>query len=225
MVCILNVYRNISMIGIAVRHFYSDRHRSIRNVLFYMFIMSFSSGFQVNKPNVTKWVITHGSSLKVDGSTNVNKFSCAILNYSKPDTISVKRSSNQPVELHGNIQLDVQNFDCRNPVMTADLRKTLKAKEFPKLIVRFLSMSKYPDSDKGQETTKGTVAIELAGVSKGFEVDYKVVSAEGDYLNFEGSRKVTFSDFNLTPPRKLGGMIRTNNELSVVFNLKMRVIN
>jgi hypothetical protein len=173
---------------------------------------------------ITRWVIINGCSLKVDGSTNVNNFSCAISNYSKPDTILVNRNV-VPVLLSGNIQLDVQNFDCHNGIMTADLRKTLKAKEHPKLVIRFLNISRYPDTDVRQSITKGAVFIELAGVSKRFDVDYKVVSADNNYINLVGSRVVNFSDFNLTPPRKLGGMIRTKNELSVEFNLRIKVIN
>ncbi|MES2649921.1 MAG: YceI family protein [Bacteroidota bacterium] len=169
------------------------------------------------------WVITNGCWLKVDGSTNINIFSCAIANYSKPDTIVINRNFT-PVQLSGSMQLDVQNFDCHNPVMTADLRKTLKSKQFPRLIIRFQTLNNYPDHAHRQGIIKGYVTIELAGVSKRYEVDYKVVAAEATYINLEGSRKVNFSDFNLEPPRKLGGMIRTNNELSVVFNLRIKVI-
>lgn len=79
----------------------------MRNWLLYLFMIFIGLSFQGNKAAVTKWVIMAGCSLKVDGSTNVNNFSCAITNYSKPDTISVTRSSNAGVFLGGNIQLDV----------------------------------------------------------------------------------------------------------------------
>jgi hypothetical protein len=106
--------------------------------------------------------------------------------------------------------------------MTADLRKTLKHKEHPKLMIFFINMNQYPE--QGKWGLKGSVLIVLAGVSKHFDVDYKLVSAEKGLITLEGSRQVRFSDFNLTPPRKLGGMIRTANELDVVFNLKLKVI-
>lgn len=193
--------------------------------LLYLFIILSGFSFQSNKAMVTKWVIVNGCSLKVDGSTNVNNFSCAITNYSKPDTIVVIRNSNLPVQLNGNIHLDVQNFDCHNAIMTADLRKTLKSKEHPLLKINFISMNKYPNADNKLEITKGMVVIELAGVSKRFEVDYKTVSANKSFINFVGSRKVNFTDFNLVPPRKLGGMIKTDNELSVEFNVRMKVVD
>lgn len=169
-----------------------------------------------------RWVISSGCSLHVNGNTNINKFSCAITNYSRPDTISINRIADQSLQLSGNMQLDVQYFDCHNAIMTADLRKTLKAKEYPRMGIYFIDMDRYPAP--GASGVKGTVVISLAGVSKRFEVDYRTVAADAHQIQLEGTRKINFSDFNLTPPRKLGGMIKTNNELSVVFNLNLRVL-
>jgi hypothetical protein len=175
---------------------------------------------QTNNPHLIKWVINNGCSLKVGGSTNVNKFSCVIRNYNKPDTlIFYKGPSSQPIKMEGTLTLDVQNFDCHNPVMTGDLRKTLKAKEFPHLIVRFKSLSKYPDLNNKADAIKGIVSIELAGVTKQFTIDYKFIHNGRDSLVLTGNRQINFSDFNIVPPTKIGGMIRTNDELDIEFNL------
>lgn len=69
------------------------------------------------------------------------------------------------------MQLDVQFFKCHNPVMRADLRKILKVKEYPRLITRFIAISKYPDATIKHQIIKGIVTIEIAGISKRFEVD------------------------------------------------------
>lgn len=177
------------------------------------------------KPLNTRWVINSGCSLKVAGTTNVNKFTCTILNYSNPDTLSFcKTTAAAPVKVTGAVALDVQNFDCQNSMMTKDLRKTLKSGQFPKLVIKFINLSKYPDFDGQQEAVKGVVDISLAGVTKPYEVDYKVISENGKSLILIGSQNVNFSDFNLTPPKKMGGMIKTNNTLRVEFNLKLKVI-
>lgn len=188
--------------------------------LIYLLLAFTGLNFQGTRVVVTKWVIINGCSLKVDGSTNINNFSCYIFNHNRPDTIFVARAATQ-VQLSGNIQLDIDNFDCHNRIMTADLRKTLRSKEFPKLGIFFTSMNKYPDATGD---TKGLVVISLAGVSKRFEVDYRIASVQNNVFSMEGFRKINFSDFNITPPRKLGGMIRTNNELTVVFNLQLQVL-
>lgn len=190
--------------------------------VFYCLI--FTTGFSP-VPHQVRWVINSGCSLKVAGTTNVNKFTCTILNYSNPDTLSFCKSATAaPVKVTGAVALDVQNFDCQNAIMTKDLRKTLKSQQFPKLVIKFINLSKYPDFDGQQEAVKGMVSISLAGVSKQYEVDYKVISENGKSLILIGSQSVNFSDFNLSPPKKMAGMIKTNNALNVEFNLKLKVI-
>ena len=184
------------------------------------------SGFNLHdpKPVQTRWVISKGCSLHVGGSTNVNTFTCVIADYYKPDTLLFhKGTPPEVIKMTGVLKLNVQNFDCHNPVMTSDLRKTLKSKIHPNLSIQFINLSRYPD--KHQETTlKGAVNIELAGVTKRFEVDYRFLPNGANAATLIGTRKINFSDFNLVPPRKLGGMIKTNDELRVVFNLNVKVL-
>ncbi len=197
----------------------------MRTCLLYFFIVLCGFTVQTNPVSAVKWVVMSGGSLKVVGSTNVNNFSCVISNYSKPDTIKVSQRNHQSVKLNGALKLAVKNFDCHNKPMTDELRKILKSNKFPYLIIRFTSINQYPDAFLKHKKIKGTVNIELAGVSKTFEVDYKVISAENTYIHLVGSQVVNFTDFNITPPKKLGGMIRTNNKLSVEFNVRMKVIH
>lgn len=200
------------------------KNRTLLFSIFSFLLLAFQN--QTHKPNMKHWVIIKNCSLKVGGSTNVNKFNCVIANYANPDTITFyKNTEKGSLKLKGSIELNVQNFDCHHPVMTADLRKTLKAKVFPKLVIRFISLDKYPLFNDQSNAIKGIVAIELAGVTKRFEVNYRFVSNGTKSLILVGSRQVNFSDFNIIPPRKLGGMIKTNNELKVEFTLSMKVID
>ncbi len=193
-----------------------------------LFSLVLFSGFSIKTttPYLTKWVLSKECSLKVNGSTNINKFSCVIANYYTPDTlVFYKEKTSEPVKMAGSMALDVQNFDCHNPIMTNDLRKTLKVKEYPKMIIRFINLSKYPDAGDRQDGVKGVVTIELSGIIKRFDVNYKFIQDGPNALTLIGTKQVNFSDFNITPPRKLGGMIKTNNELNVEFVLKVKILN
>lgn len=195
------------------------------NPLLLLILLPVFSFINVTTPAV-KWVLSSNCFLKVGGSTNVNKFNCVIANYSRPDTITFyKNNPGALLRLSGRLQLDVLNFDCHNVIMTKDLRKTLKAKDFPALTIRFISLSRYPDLNKKSDDVKGIVIIGLAGVTKQFEVDYKFIPGDGKSLTLIGSRQLNFSDFNIVPPRKIGGMIQTNNELNVEFNLRMTALD
>lgn len=196
----------------------------MKNLLAYMFLVFFSLSFQPGTGKV-KWVVTTGCSLRVDGSTNINQFTCTIPNYNYPDTITVSKSTTSTVLLEGNIRPEVMRFDCHLKAMTDDLRKTLKAKEFPRIVIRFLSLSQYPDASVRQKIITGQVLIELAGITRRYEVNYNVLAADDNIIHLIGSRQVKFTDFKIEPPRKLGGLIRTDNELSVVFSLRVKVVN
>jgi hypothetical protein len=186
--------------------------RHLKPLLLFLLILFCAFNIQVRKPYLAKWVITKGCLLRVGGSTNVNKFSCVIANYYQPDTLTLyKGNSIDEVKLAGNIKLDVQNFNCHHPVMTADLRKTLKAKDYPKLIIRFISLSKFPTYNDNGDYLTGIVIIELAGVAKRFNVEYEFTRNSNNAFTLVGARQVKFSDFNIKPPRKIGGMIQTNN--------------
>ncbi|MGZ3872134.1 MAG: YceI family protein [Mucilaginibacter sp.] len=178
-----------------------------------------------NAPESKKWVISENSSLCVNGSTNINKFACDIPAYDQTDTLTLKVKTDKEIILSGNVGLKVQSFDCHNSMMTKDLRKTLKEPRYPLLHIGFLSLSKLPSLDARPEPITGMVDIEIAGIHKRFEVNYQISQDAQKVIHLLGSRDVNFSDFNLIPPRKLGGMIKTNDKLTVTFHLKMTALN
>jgi hypothetical protein len=105
----------------------------------------FSPGLPGKMAEPAKWVINEDSNLSVNGSTNINTFACVIAAYDQKDTIIVKGHGDHEIALSGSIGLKTQSFDCHNAMMTHDLRKTLKEKEFPMLHISFLSLSKLPE--------------------------------------------------------------------------------
>jgi hypothetical protein len=191
----------------------------------FLFVAGFISPGQPKKETVPiKWAISQNSSLSVNGSTNVNKFSCVIPAYDRTDTLTVSSKKDQGVTLSGTIGLNISSFDCHNSGMTKQLRKTLNEKQFPLLHIRFLSLNKLPELTAQPEVITGMVIIEIAGVSKHFEIKYQIDRDNQKTIHLVGSRVIDFSDFNLVPPRKLGGMIKTKDELSVEFHMNMKTI-
>jgi len=187
------------------------------------FILPVQSG---NGIPLKKWIISKNSSLSVNGSTNVNKFSCVIPAYDQIDTLTLgKNKTNTEVVLSGTIELRISSFDCHNSGMTKQLRKTLDEKQHPVLRIRFLSLDKMPVLTTQPEAITGFVEIEIAGVSKHFEVNYQITKNDQKDIHLLGSRDINFSDFNLVPPKKLGGMIKTKDQLSVDFQLNMKAMD
>lgn len=170
-----------------------------------------------------RWV-AKGGTLKVDGTTNVNKFSCQAKDYHHPDTLTFYPAP-QSVLMSGCVKLPVMSFDCMNGAMTDGLRKALHAKEFPRLSITFLSLEKYPVLKSAEENIRGMVNIEMAGVSKKMTVNYRILMDDQQVIHLIGNQTILFTSFGLTPPRKLGGVIRADDQLQVEFHISFIIVS
>jgi hypothetical protein len=176
-----------------------------------------------------KWIIQKTSSLSIDGHTNVSKFSCSVNEYTEPDTIACLKgdclTDPQGIPLKGVLRINIDDFNCHNGVMTAEFKKTLKYKQYPQLKISFLTLARIPSSGDNNEAIKGSVDIELTGISRRFEIAYTSCRAGASELELAGTRTVGFSDFKLQPPRKMGGLIQVNDRLNVRFILYLKQVD
>jgi hypothetical protein len=169
------------------------------------------------------WVIERNSTLAIDGSSNINKFTCDIREYVKTDTL---RSVNDEARKkyffnNSHLTVDIKRFDCHHKYITSDFRKMLKSDQYPNLVIRFISLEEFHRDG----VVKGLVDIELAGKKKRMEINYNCSHIGSNQLHLEGVKMMNFSDFELEAPRKIGGLIRINEEIKVHFNLYFRKLN
>lgn len=173
------------------------------------------------KPAKSRWLVQKNSTIRIAGSTNVNSFCCHVNEYTGPDTIILNPSG----ESLGALTIDIEDFNCNNRIMTGEFKKTLKYQQYPQLKIVFVSLEKMPAFSATPETVKGWVEVDLAGICRKFEVMYTSCRTNDENVELVGSRVFGFSDFGLTPPRKMGGLIRVNDRLDVQFTLHLHQIN
>jgi hypothetical protein len=173
--------------------------------------------------NPVRWVVEKNSTLRVDGKSNVNSFTCNITEYTEKDTLILSNDLSRPIRLSGDLQMNVMAFNCHSSLITKDLRKTLKSEEYPRMIIRFLSLNCMPSLQNKCESIKGWVEVELAGTTRRFELSY-TFSRAGAYIQLNGGRNFCFSDFKLSPPRKLAGLIKIKDDFDVNFQLLLRPV-
>jgi hypothetical protein len=173
---------------------------------------------------VEKWVIEKNSYLNIQGKSNVNTFRCDVKQYLHADTILLYKDGwpREQFPVKGGLIIQLNQFDCHQKHMTSDLRKTLKADRSPYMKIDLLSIGDLTPS--AGKNIKGTLTIELAGVKRKIEVNYTVQQAQGTYLHVQGTCQVLFSDFGLTPPEKLAGLIKVAQQIDVRFLLVMRCV-
>jgi hypothetical protein len=134
----------------------------------------------------------------------------------------IQKTSNLNIAGHTN----VNSFACAvNQYTRPDtITCTLKQPQYPYLKIAFLSLEKIPDPQTRNESLKGCVDIEMAGVCKRFEINYELFVKDDACIELIGCRTFCFSDFGLEPPTKMGGIIRVKNEIDVQFHLYIQQI-
>ncbi|MBL0026412.1 MAG: hypothetical protein IPO98_16120 [Saprospiraceae bacterium] len=168
------------------------------------------------------WLVSASSSLRVDGKTNINSFNCVVSSYGKIDTLicDLNKSGLPYYKINSILEIPVVNFDCHHNIMTKDLQKTLKMKEYPSMLIDIKSLNKLPKEAVGGYSL-GEVKIFLAGTNKTYSIQF----SGKNYINqieFVGSKTILFSDFGLKPPSKLGGAIKVKDELDVEVRLYLK---
>jgi hypothetical protein len=170
-----------------------------------------------------KWTVERSSLMIITGHSNIGGFSCDIMEYLEPDTLLFwpDKGYDRSDFLSGGLSLDIRQFDCHHGFITRDFRRILKSDDYPKLNIRFLSMDRF-ETGNDVRHIKGWVTIELAGVTRKFDIDYSCRPYGYQQLLLSGTRDMRFSDFNLTPPSRLAGLVRIEQGIRVEFRLLLK---
>lgn len=143
--------------------------------------------------------------VKINGSTNINSFQC-INSKLKNEAYSFSEK-NLP-----NIILKVTDFDCGNKMMTKDFQKVLNAEKYPEMTIKFLNFT------RNQKKYIAVVEVKMMNQSRKYNVEFNLENNK-----MVGRKNVKFSDFNITPPKKMGGMVVVKDDLDLTFSLSIKI--
>lgn len=156
---------------------------------------------------MTFFVSAQENSIKINGSTNINKFQCINNKFKNDGGVYTFSEKNLP-----NIVLKVTDFDCGNRMMTKDFQKILNAEKYPNMTIKFISFI------KNQGGFNALVEVKMMDQSKRYNIEFDI---ENNKL--VGRKNVKFSDFNITPPKRMGGMIVVKDDLDLIFSLTTKI--
>lgn len=145
--------------------------------------------------------------VKINGSTNVNSFQCVNSKFKNDGSVYSFAEKNLP-----NIILKVADFDCGNKMMTKDFQKILNSERYPEMTIKFVKFT------KAQKNYLAIVEVKMMNQSRRYNVEFELENNK-----MTGRKNVKFSDFNITPPKKMGGMIVVKDDLNLSFSLSTKI--
>jgi hypothetical protein len=122
------------------------------------------------------------------------------------------------------LQIPVRDFQSDNQQIYRDFLRITKAEQYPNITIG-ISLDDLHQLFSMPTSIAIPVDITMAGVQKTYQVRCTVTHCKELCLNVSGTRKMKLTDFNISPPEKLFGMIRVNNEINVIFGFVISVIH
>ena len=150
----------------------------------------------------------------ISGQSNVNRFS---FSYTTPSS-GFGNVLLYPSMPNGNeIKIPVREFEPSNPLMYHDFLTNLHENEYPTITIQFSDL----EQNKVQipvATSLYEVLITIAGVTRDYNIECILKKCGTHYL-LRGSQTVRLTDFNLSPPEKLSGLVKVKDDFTVSFGI------
>lgn len=163
--------------------------------------------------------------LWIEGGSNVTNWSCKATTFEAHTDLDSLQSSGDESSVPAehikriSVKVAVRNLKCGNGRMEKDLYTALKANDpsTPSFIVGVFDALRVPEKGKSHIDTEGTIAV--VGVQKGVRLRITTDRLADGTVVARGSVPLLMTDFGVTPPTGLFGLIKSKNQIVVKFEV------
>jgi hypothetical protein len=203
-----------------VRNFYFSNMRRIIILIFaYLYFSHLVTG------QFIKVLVQPQSMLQIQGKTNVNSFQC----YCAPPASVVgfnAESSSETQKINfkkAALTVLTKSLDCRHKIMNRDMYQTLKAEHYPTITLSISQVLIPIHSINARWKLTGPIATEayltLAGIKRKIDLLVTISQPFSNIYRFTAKKSLLLTDFGLTPPTALMGMVKVKNEIILDIDL------
>jgi hypothetical protein len=190
--------------------------------------------------------LEEGGRLWIEGSASVVDYTCRAEELAGNGNIENVSETEKDVRAHGDVVISVsvpvRSLECGKRGMNKDMYEALKSDDHPKIKYRLLEAVRVQD-DEGRNSQnnsdtdpngndvsetdwmniKTTGILEIAGVKDTTVVYIKGRAIDEDRFQVKGKKEIDMKTFDVKPPTALMGLIKADNELTVHFNVTVRL--
>lgn len=194
-----------------------------------LFLLPLGSGAQSLPGQIG---IEEGGRVWIEGSAGPVDFRCQAKELSGQGQIDNSTNPQSSIEEEGKVRitvsLPVKSLDCGKKAMNNDMYGALKAEQFQSISYQLLEAkliaSDTPSSD-GWLNIETRGVMEIGGV-KDTTTIYVQGKATGEKsFQVKGRKDIHMDTYDIDPPSKMFGLIRANKNLSVHFDVTVRLQN
>jgi hypothetical protein len=189
-----------------------------------LFLCSFSN---FTNRNSIRYYLGQNSKLEVFGKTNINEFCCASYEKFEPQKLTYEiPPEGETIKFdNANLNIQINEMDCGGRLINNDFRKTLNAEKCPFIQIE-LKEAINQDCDNLTECDNwiffiAATDITINQVKKRVSIPIHILKKSEQELKITGQKELHLSNFNITPPTALMGMIKVKNSIEINFDLEV----
>lgn len=193
-----------------------------------------STGLLPDTIRSRSYQILEESRLYLEGSSNVNQFKCRCEESFPAATFSFESDESNLGKVKfadTRLAIKTRNLECGNRMMNKDLQRALNAEVFPQIAIQlseaiFKSTYTFPDKVHANWTPMtAQTFISIAGQTRKVALDVQVQKTGHDRYRFTASKDLLMSDFGITPPTALLGLVKVDDRIRINLDLVVLVQN
>ena len=173
---------------------------------------------------------TTSSHLAVEGTSTMHDWEAAgnviggYLILSESDLTSLwRKSASLPQKINPTVHVEIPIGSLKSGKSGLDKKmyETLKAQTHPVITYQMKTAELKPDPNTSKTDTEGKITIEtkgiltVAGEEGTVAIPMQIRRLPNSHLEVRGETTLYMTDFGLTPPKLMGGLLRTGNEVHV----------
>lgn len=122
------------------------------------------------------------------------------------------------------LRVPVQSLRCGNRQMERDMYRALRAEENPVIEFNFAGLvgGVEHDIDGGRYRATISGTLTLAGAQRKVKIPVEAVRVARDRFRLRARLPLRMTDFRITPPAALFGMVKASDDLEVQFDLYLQ---
>jgi hypothetical protein len=182
-----------------------------------------STSVTTNTVSQYSYTIQEQSWISIAGSSNVNSFECfSNSNFTKGIIyVNTTENGNAIAFSEAQMALEIESFDCKNPILNKDMYKALGAHKNPNILIELLDAefmhSEVQNPHSGDINVSATITINGNCQTMNFPIQWVRIS--GTDIRFVGSQNINMTDFDIKPPSPAFGLVKVNDLITINFHL------
>jgi polyisoprenoid-binding protein YceI len=181
--------------------------------------------FYLLRSQSLKVIIQPQSMLQIQGKTNVNSFNCYCAPPSSVVSFTAENSAETQKVQFKKAELTVltRSLDCRHKMMNRDMYQTLREEHFPTITLSLAQVIIPLHNINARWKLEGQVVTEayltLAGMKRKIDLQVTISQPLNNIYRFTAKKSLLLTDFGLTPPTVLMGMVKVRNEITLEIDV------